>query len=185
MTLSSLLDLFDRVKSKLLVSLIKRDFFNFGKQSSIQFPIRLSNPRSISIGNKCFIGRGSWLEVIESTNIPTIKIGDNVSFSGGCTITAIKGVEIKDGVLIAKNVHISDHSHAYNDTTQNIKDQGTTKPAEVTIDKGAWLGQGVVICPGAIVGKNSVIGANSVVTKSIPPNSIAVGSPAKVIKTIR
>lgn len=184
MKISSLLNLFDRTKSKLFILLIRREFFSFGINSSIQFPLRLSNPGAISVGNNCFIGRGSWLEAIQGENHPTIEIGNNVSFSGGCTITASQKVVIRDGALIAKNVHISDHSHAYKDPNKYIKDQGITPSSPVTIGKGTWLGQGVVVCPGVTIGKNSVIGANSVVTQSIPEKSIAVGSPAKIIKTI-
>ena len=47
-----------------------------------------------------------------------------------------------------------------------------------------WIGGGAVICPGVKIGKNSVIGAGSVVVKDIPPNSIAVGNPCRVIKTL-
>lgn len=179
-----IIELIDRIKSKILVSLIKREFYHYGKKSNIQFPFRLTNPRSISIGKECFVGRGSWFEAIGEGTEPKIVIGNNVSFSGGCTITASKRVEIEDGSLIAKNVHISDHSHSYSDITRNIKDQGITPADPVLIRKGSWLGQGVVVCPGVSIGKNSVIGANSVVTRSIPDNSVAVGSPAKVIKTI-
>lgn len=53
---------------------------------------------------------------------------------------------------------------------------------DVNIEEGCWLGQRVCVMPGVTIGARSIIGAASVVTKSIPPYSIAVGSPAKVIK---
>jgi acetyltransferase-like isoleucine patch superfamily enzyme len=53
----------------------------------------------------------------------------------------------------------------------------------VRIEKGCWIGEKVIILPGVNIGKRSIIGAGSVVTKSIPEYSIAVGNPARVIKT--
>ena len=55
---------------------------------------------------------------------------------------------------------------------------------ETIIGNKVWLGDNVVVLSGVKIGNNSIIGANSVVTKDIPSFSIAVGSPAKVIKTI-
>ncbi|WP_308303877.1 DapH/DapD/GlmU-related protein, partial [Vibrio parahaemolyticus] len=51
------------------------------------------------------------------------------------------------------------------------------------IHDNVWLGEGVFVMPGVTIGKNSIIGAGSVVTKSIPENVIAVGNPAKIIKS--
>jgi maltose O-acetyltransferase len=47
-----------------------------------------------------------------------------------------------------------------------------------------WLGGGVIVLPGVTIGENSVIGAGSVVTKDVPANSVAVGNPARVIRSI-
>ena len=57
-------------------------------------------------------------------------------------------------------------------------------PKPVTIHDNVWLGYGVIVMKGVTIGKNSIVGMNSVVTKDIPANSVAAGSPAKVIKTI-
>ena len=54
----------------------------------------------------------------------------------------------------------------------------------VRIEDNCWIGAGTVITPGVTIGENSVIGAGSVVTKDIPANSIAVGNPCKVVRTI-
>ena len=56
--------------------------------------------------------------------------------------------------------------------------------APVHIGKNCWLGAGVIVLPGVCVGDNSVIGAGSVVTKDIPPNVVALGTPCKVIREI-
>jgi len=54
----------------------------------------------------------------------------------------------------------------------------------VIIEDNVWIGEGVAIMPNLTIGKNSIIGANSVVTSTIPPNSVAAGIPARVIKTL-
>ena len=48
-----------------------------------------------------------------------------------------------------------------------------------------WLGGGVIVCPGVTIGDKSVIGAGSMVTREIPPDVVAVGSPARVIRSVR
>ena len=54
----------------------------------------------------------------------------------------------------------------------------------VTIGNDCWFGANVVICPGVTIGEGAVVGANSTVTKDVPPYTIVVGNPAKVIKEI-
>ncbi|MBR3018275.1 MAG: sugar O-acetyltransferase [Clostridia bacterium] len=54
----------------------------------------------------------------------------------------------------------------------------------VCIGNGCWFGANVVVCPGVTIGDNCVIGAGSVVTRDIPPNSLAAGVPARVLRTI-
>lgn len=159
-------------------------FSRFGKNSSLSSPIRLVNPDKISIGENVYIGEHSWLESLpQSTG--KITIGSNTSITGFCTITSQNSVTIESEVLIARYCYISDHSHKFSDPSRPIKRQGTNKISAVTIKRGAWLGQGVVICPGVTIGTNSVIGANSVVTKSIPDYCVAAGSPARVLRKIK
>jgi acetyltransferase-like isoleucine patch superfamily enzyme len=115
-------------------------------------------------------------------------IGRNVEVNDYVHIAAVHLVEIKDNVLIASKVFISDHNHGYYGNTGQVSspDQAPGNRAlsykPVIIEENVWLGEQVVILPGVTIGKGSIIGASSVVTQSIPPFSIAVGSPAKVIK---
>jgi acetyltransferase-like isoleucine patch superfamily enzyme len=115
---------------------------------------------------------------------PVIVIGDHTSVSGFLTITAVESVLIDSKVLIARYVYISDHTHATGSLEHAIKDQGITKAAPVHIREGAWLGQGVVVCPGVTIGRNAVIGANSVVRHDVPDFCVAAGAPARVIRRI-
>ncbi|OHB58918.1 MAG: hypothetical protein A2Y12_17715 [Planctomycetes bacterium GWF2_42_9] len=60
--------------------------------------------------------------------------------------------------------------------------QPLVNPGTVQIEDEVWLGEGVCVMPNVTIGKHSVIGSNAVVTKNIPPYSVAVGIPAKVIR---
>ncbi|WP_420063936.1 acyltransferase [Microbacterium marmarense] len=74
--------------------------------------------------------------------------------------------------------------HGFDDPTIPIRDQALTRIAPVRIRRGAWLGQNVVVMPGVEIGAGAVIGANSVVTSDVPPRTIAVGAPARVIREL-
>ena len=97
-------------------------------------------------------------------------------------------VVIGDNVLMASKIYISDCSHGFyeggdNDSNPDqIPMDRKYKVGEVIIGDNVWLGEFVLVLPDVIIGKGSIIGANSVVTKNIPAYSIAVGSPARVIK---
>jgi carbonic anhydrase/acetyltransferase-like protein (isoleucine patch superfamily) len=160
-------------------------FHAVGQRSLLELPIRLWGESHIAVGESVFIGSGSWLQVLPGSEPmvdPVISIGDGTSIAGSCTITAARSVVIERQVLMARHVYISDHTHAHQRHDLPIIDQGITNVAPVRIRQGAWLGQGVVVCPGVTIGRNAVIGANSVVRDDVPDFCVAVGAPAKVIR---
>lgn len=91
------------------------------------------------------------------------------------------GVKIGDNVSIAHGSTILSTSHTFDEMNCPIKYQ-PIKQQETVIDDDVWIGCGVVVLSGTRIGKGCVIGANSVVTKSINDFSVAVGSPAKILK---
>ncbi|MEF1172714.1 acyltransferase [Vibrio sinaloensis] len=94
---------------------------------------------------------------------------------------SIDSVAIGERVLIADGVYISDNLHSFDDVDKSVIDQPVVSAGNVNIGDNVWIGEGVSIV-GASIGRNSVVGANSVVTHDIPEYSVAVGSPARVIK---
>ena len=109
-----------------------------------------------------------------------IYIGDFVSINRGVKIFNSSLINCKinigNNVRIGPEVKILGATHDYN--YLNLPDLGKN----VIIGDNVWIGCGALILPGVIIGEGAVIGAGSVVTKNIPPWSIAVGNPAKVIK---
>jgi acetyltransferase-like isoleucine patch superfamily enzyme len=122
-----------------------------------------------------------------------ISIGSNVVIRPGTFLFADPTdgggeIHIEDKVLIGPGVHFYTNNHKYSDPSQSIFEQGYPKPSlndSIILKSGCWIGAGAIILPGVVIGTNTVIGAGAVVTKSIPPFSVAVGNPAKVIKSLK
>jgi acetyltransferase-like isoleucine patch superfamily enzyme len=175
-----------RFRSKCFSVLISGAFARFGKRTVLMLPLRVKGENRIAIDEEVFIGAGSWLQTHpdEENQAIAISIGRGTSIAGNCVISAVRSVRLEEEVLLARNVYISDHIHKYSEIATAILAQGVDKILPVLIQRGAWLGQNVVICPGVTVGEGAVIGANSVVTKDVPSRCIAAGAPARIVKMI-
>ena len=175
--------LFVRTRAKAFSLASSGAFASFGARSVIEPPVRLVGEARISIGSDVFVGAGSWLQTLEGPDRPgVLEIGDGTSIAGTCVLSAARSVRLGRKVLLARNVYISDHIHAYDNPGRAVLDQGLDRLESVEIEDGAWLGQNVVICPGVTIGRGAVIGANSVVLEDIPDHAVAVGTPAVVVK---
>lgn len=131
--------------------------------------------------NPFSIGDYSTIEDFATVNngVGEVSIGNHTRIGLGNVI--IGPVSIGDHVILAQNIVISGLNHKYEDVEMPISKQPVTF-ANITIEDECWIGANVVITAGVTVGKHSVVAAGAVVTKNIPPYSIAVGNPAKVIK---
>jgi acetyltransferase-like isoleucine patch superfamily enzyme len=174
-----------RTRDKLFSLLVKPAFASFGRNSVLQPPIRLDGERRIAIGERVFVGAGSWLQVLDGPDVqsPAIEIGDGTSIAGNCVLSAAHSIRLAEKVLLARNVYVADHRHAFADRELAVLDQGVEQVAPVEIGAGAWLGQNVVVGPGVRIGRGAVVGANAVVLDDVPDHSVAVGAPARVVRT--
>ena len=146
-------------------------------------PLRLEGESRIEIGDDVYIGSDCWLQVLDGGSTAGISIGDGSSLAGHCVISAAQSVQLGTRVLLARNVYIADHSHAFEDTQQAVLDQGVVRCEPVRIDSGAWIGENAFIGPGVSIGRGAVVGANAVVLSDVPPFTVAVGVPARVVRT--
>ena len=155
-----------------------------------RFPIVIRGRKYIDFGLSLTTGVGCRFDCFSGIT-PTSKklvFGSNVQLNDYVHIVAMDSVKIGDNVLMASHIFISDNSHGSykgdeNDTNPNIPPiQREYATAPVSIGDNTWIGEGVVIMPGVTIGKGCVIGAHSIVNKSIPDYTVAVGSPAKVVK---
>ena len=170
------------------ISFIKKSYYKlkFGEfhwNSSIVKPLHIVGHGRIYIGEKVRIQNLSWIQSVSLTGHVECKlvIGNNTTIGHFNHIIATKSVMIGSNVLTADKVYISDNIHGYEDITVPIKEQPIIQKTEVIIGDNSWLGENVCVI-GAKIGKHCVIGANSVVTKNIPDYSVAVGSPARIIR---
>ena len=111
-----------------------------------------------------------------------IKLGKSVFFNFNCTIDDDGIVEIGDNVMIAPSVTIAAGTHP---TSPSLRRAGYEYGTKVKIGSNVWIGSNAVIGPNVTIGDNSVIGAGSVVIRDVPPNSVAVGNPARVVKKLK
>lgn len=107
--------------------------------------------------------------------------GKNVYANFGLSLVDDTTIEIQDDVMIGPNVTLCAGTHPLSPEMRLKKAQYNLP---IVIEKNVWIGAGTIVLPGVTIGENSVIGAGSIVTKDIPKNVLAYGSPCKVIKTI-
>lgn len=129
------------------------------------------------LGEWSHLGRGSAVRCHEGT----LRIGPKTVVGQRTTINCYLDVEIGEAVIMADSVYISDFDHRTDDRDRPIKDQGIVK-ARTRVEDDVWLGVKSTVGRGVVVGHGSVVGANSVVTRDVPPMSIAVGAPARVVR---
>jgi len=160
-----------------------------GRNMSFHFTSQVDRQRAvrISLGNSVSLKKDAWLNVAteDPTGEPVIVIDDNCHIGYGSIISAKNRIHLERDVLIAQQVIIIDHNHAYEDITIPIVDQGVTGSGRIRIGQGTWIGRGAaIICPRGqlTIGRNCVVAVNSVVTRSIPDYSVVFGSPATIIK---
>jgi len=157
-------------------------FRSLGRGSFLHRPFRIDGGEYMDVGRRSAMQSGGWLYCCGINGRPAnLKIGDGCVFGYNNHITAVGSVVIGDEVLTANNVYISDNIHGYEDVACPIMYQPVLFKRAVVIGDGSWIGENACII-GASVGRNSVIGANAVVTRDIPDYSVAVGSPAVVIR---
>jgi acetyltransferase-like isoleucine patch superfamily enzyme len=113
-----------------------------------------------------------------------VEIGAGTKVNRRCFITAKRRIAIGRHVLFSNNVFICDHLHAFDDLGTPVMRQGATEARPVEIGEGTWLGINVVVMPGVRVGRHCVIGANSVVTHDVPDFGVAVGAPARLVRSL-
>ncbi|WP_407799025.1 sugar O-acetyltransferase [Staphylococcus aureus] len=110
-----------------------------------------------------------------------VKLGKNVYVNTNCYFMDGGQITIGDNVFIGPNCGFYTATHPLNFHHRN---EGFEKAGPINIGSNTWLGGHVAVLPGVTIGEGSVIGAGSVVTKDIPPHSLAVGNPCKVVRKI-
>lgn len=137
----------------------RRRLARMGDSSRIALTVRIYVPGNVSLGRD-------------------VHLNDFVHIWGG------GGVTLGDHVLIASHTIITSQSHDINAASRGLLYRETTDNRPVQIGRNVWVGSGACILPGVEIGEDSVIAAGSVVTRSVPPRSLVMGTPGRVIRTL-
>lgn len=164
------------------VELIGTSSIEIGNQVSLLKQVQinaLGHPNNkVYIKDRVRLERGVDIRSLYDTHI----IIDENAYIGPYVVIAGTGdIKIGKNCLIAPHCGIFANSHIFTDPTLPIEEQGVTSKG-IIIEDDCWLGHNVTVIDGVKIGKGSIIGAGSVVNQNIPPFSIAVGTPARIIR---
>lgn len=168
-----------RIETRVIFANANR--IRLGRAVRIDQDVRLRNmDRSgeIWIGDRVALARGVDIKV-HSGGQGRIEIGDYAALSPYCCLSG-RSIKIGKHCLLAHNVGVFANNHVFADPDRPIREQGHTFQG-VVIEDDCWLGTGVKVLDGVTIGRGCVVGAGAVVTRDLPPYSIAVGVPAKVV----
>lgn len=177
-------------------------FKSMGKNVKIGVGVKIVNPQYISIGSDVLIDDhatliargeggitiGSHIHINDNAYLDTeckdgyINISNNVYIGTGTTLFGHSGMEIGDHCLLAQNITITPYSHSFEDPDEYIINQGG-HTRKITIGRDSYLGMNVTVLYSADIGEGSVVGSGAVVVKPLPPYSVAVGNPARIIRS--
>lgn len=128
---------------------------------------------------------GEQIELSPSSTIffpENVEIGSFVYLGPRARIDARGGLIIKSGTIIGPEIKIHTANHVYREA-DFLPYDSRLELKSVMIGENVWIGGNVILVPGACIGEGCIIGAGSVVSGVIPPYSVVVGNPAKVVKT--
>jgi len=166
--------------------------------------VTIRHPHKISLGDGVVLDEGSLIDAKGTTNTGLalgahvyvgrntmiyckngdIDIGENVSFSANCILVSSNKLTMKKNTMVASFTYIlSGGEYDLDNPVPFALQTGNRTKGPLEIGAGCWLGAAVKVLDGANIGDRSVIGASAVVNKPIPADSIAVGIPARVVKT--
>ncbi|MDP8236389.1 MAG: acyltransferase [Candidatus Erginobacter occultus] len=171
-----------------------------GRKCFLEKNIRLFNPAGLFLGDRVFLGEGTFIDVGPAAGPVTVgddshlarqvtiriqsgkvKIGKQVNIGAGSFIYGYGDIEIGDYCLIANGVETIGGDHTVDDLSRPMRFQGRSEKG-IAIAADVWIGTRAVILGGVTVGEGAVIGAGAVVTSDIPPRAVAAGVPARVLR---
>lgn len=177
------------VKSRIWKYKLLSNCTNVVGKPKLFIPLLLKGEGKISFGENVQIGvvaahytYSSYNYILASGKDTEVTFGNNVVMANGATIQATTGISLGNDVMIGINCFLVDTDGHDLDPSKRM--DGDVKSAKIRIENNVVIFYNSVVFKGVTIGENSIIGACSVVTKDIPPNVFAAGSPAKVIRNL-
>ncbi len=180
----SILQTIERLRTKASMLITRRLYARFGRATSITRPEKIVGHCSIALGDRVtFWPRARLTAVNSERGCILLTVGDGTVVHPFANISAVRSVEIGQDVLIASHCFITDHDHDWLDPFDPASLNRRLLSVPTKIGNRCWLGERVSVLKGATIGDGCVIGAHSVVTGTIPPFSVALGAPARVVRS--
>lgn len=174
------------IRTKLKWLYWSRKFGSTNGRINIGKHVTFQNPDTLHFGKGVGIGKYTYFLPLKKyagvTYDPKIIIGDGCWIGIRNSFACIDRIEIGKNVLFAGYVHVTDHSHGYEDIDTPVAQQQLISKGGVVIEDQCWLGFGCEILSGVHIGKHCVVAARAVVTKDVPAYSIVAGNPARIVK---
>lgn len=165
------------------------DYFVRPHFESSGVDMQVMNPKYLEIsGSKIDVGdhvhfmalRDKPVRLAVFEHLGEIKIDHYSVINPGVRISSADSISIGKSCLLAMNCYLSDAD--WHDLHHRIYAPGNHAP--IVLEDNVWIGDSALVTKGVTIGENSIVGAYSVVTKDVPPNSIVVGNPAKIVKQL-
>lgn len=176
-----ILDAGRSIKSKISLPFIKSK--KIGKNTYLDKSVQILGWRNVVIGENSILSEGTWININhrESREI-SVSIGNNCFIGRRNFFTAGKLIRIGDFCLTGSDCRFLGSGHIYTSPLVPYIIAGTTSEGSITIGANCWLGANVTVLEDVSIGHGSIVGTGALVIKSVPPFSMVVGSPARVIK---
>jgi acetyltransferase-like isoleucine patch superfamily enzyme len=137
------------------------------------------DPRGIELGNNCVLSRNNIL----SCKGGYIKLGDGTNIAQNSLVHSEVAVEMGKNTLVASYVYfVGGGNHDFSRTDVPVIQQPSLSRGGIFIEDNCWFGASVIVLDGSKIGRDCVIGAGAIVNSDLPPYSLAVGTPARVLR---
>ena len=151
--------------------------------ASVPFSVKLVGIHRIAIGHNSVIGANSWLNVNELKASGTaLSVGNHCFIGMGNFFSVGRTITVGDYCLTTKGCSFVGATHVYDDPLRPYLSTGVTNSGDITIGVNCFFGLGAQVIGNVSIGHGCVIGAGAVVRKNVPPFSLVVGVPGRVIK---
>jgi len=155
-----------------------------GRNLYLELVPSIGGPVKIVVGNNVYISGALGIAGGHVLEAPELRIADRVFLGHQVSFRVSRQIVVEDGVLIAPGCYITDSNEHPLDP--ELRAQGLPPAAtdirSVRICRNAWIGRGSYILKGVTIGEGAIVGAGAVVANDVPPYSIAVGNPARVLQ---
>lgn len=166
--------------SKIKLFFHKKDV---GKNTYIDKSVHVTGWKNILIGHNTGISEGTWINVNERLGDKKhIVIGNNCYIGKRNFFSSGLLIKISDYFMSGVECKFMGSDHLFDNPFLPYISTGTSTKKEIIIETNVWLGAGVIVIGNVIIGRGSIVGAGSLINKDIPPFSIVVGNPCKIIK---